>query len=398
MPSEPSSKDRHHRTDAPLKDLEDHRIGLPSPASGVQYLDLETPGPAEMVKVAEGLWWLRMPLPFSLDHINLYLLEDEDGWVIVDTGLNTSMVRDLWDTLLSGPMGDVPVTRVIVTHYHPDHLGLAGWLCERFDAPLWMSRADFLLARTLTLDIREAPPIEVLRFYEQAGYGADALNELKTGGWGRFAKAVSPLPLGYRRMRHGDRFTIGERTWIAIAGAGHAPEHICLYCPDDRILLSGDQVLPRITSNVSVFPTEPEGNPLADWLSSLAELHGLPEDTLVFPSHIKPFQGLHARLDAIIDDHIRKLESLAEGLQEPHTAVESFPYLFRKKIRQGELSIATGEALAHLHFLERLGVLGRHTTGEGPVHFQTVAPFNVADVREGLRGLAEHEMTEIADD
>lgn len=219
-----------------------------------------------------------------------------------------------------------------------------------------ITRAEFLLARVLTLDVADHPPAEAVEFYRRHGWPDDALAAFGAGGWGGFARGVHRLPINYRRLRDGQWLEIGGRRWKVVTGAGHSPEHACLYCADERLLISGDQVLPRITSNVSVYPTEPDADPLADWLDSIEKLRALHPETRVFPAHNEPFEGLCIRLDQLADDHRRKLDALETACRERAlSAWDSFSTLFRRPIGQGERQMATGEALAHLHWLERRG-------------------------------------------
>ena len=328
------------------------------------------PPPGTLFEVAPGVHWLRMPLPMAgLDHINLWLLEDGDGWVIVDTGLNTEITRAHWQALFDGPMAGRPVRRVIVTHYHPDHLGLAGWLCARWGVPLEIARTEYLMARMLMLDVRDAPPPEAIAFSVRAGWPDDAVDALRARPWGMFGHLISPLPAGYKRLRHGDVLRIGGRDWRIVTGRGHAPEHSCLIA--DGLMISGDQVLPRITSNVSVYPTEPYADPLGDWLDSIEELRALDPDLLVLPAHNWPFTGLHTRLDQLRDDHLGKLDKLRAFCSEPRTAFDTFATLFRRPIGPESHGIATGEAVAHLHWLEARGQL-RRLSDSGVDRFVTV--------------------------
>ena len=317
------------------------------------------PAPATLFEVADGVHWLRMPLPFGLDHINLWVLDAGDGWAIVDTGVNMGVTKKYWEALFAGPLAGKPVTRVIVTHYHPDHLGLAGWLCKRWNVPLEIARTEYLLAQMLTLDVRDAPPPEAVDFSIRAGWSDIAVAEMRQKPWGHFSKIVSPLPSGFKRIRDGDVLTIGKRQWRIVTGRGHAPEHSCLV--SDDLMISGDQVLPRITSNVSVYPSEPFADPLGDWLESIETLRAIDPDILVLPAHNEPFTGLHIRLDQLKEDHEDKLAKLLLFCAEPRTAVDSFATLFRKPIGDSDYGIATGEAVAHLHWLEERGKIRRVT-------------------------------------
>lgn len=313
------------------------------------------PPTGEPIEVAEGVYWVRFAMPMSLDHINLWLLEDEEGWTIVDTCLDLPSSRETWEQLFSGFMQNKPIQRVICTHLHPDHVGLAGWLTGRFDCNLWMSREEFLMCRAMTSDTgREAPDV-ALRFYRAAGYDDEALDQYRKK-FGDFGRAISPLPDNLIRLKDRETITIGGRYWQIIVGSGHSPEHVCLYCPALKLLISGDQVLPRITPNVSVFPTEPEGDPLKEWLLSNARIREmLPDDLLVLPAHEAPFYGLHVRLSQVMEEHNHDLAKLFDHLSEPRRAVDCFPALFKREIRGSSLGLATGETLAHLNCL-----LGQH--------------------------------------
>lgn len=310
------------------------------------------PEPGKVIALADGVGWTRSPVPWSLDHINLWLLDEDDGYAIVDTGLDLPPARDAWEVLFAGPLAGRTATRVLVTHFHPDHIGLAGWLTERCDVRLWMSRGEWLFARMLTADRRDGPPAEAVAFWRAAGWGEDRIAAESAKGWGRFASAVSPIPVGYIRLRDGDILSIGRRRWRVVVGCGHSPEHACLVDETGGLMIAGDQVLPRITSNVSLTLSEPEGDPLGDWLDSIARLRELPDDLLVLPSHGEPFTGLHARLDALAAGHRGRLDALHDALVEPRRAVDCFRILFGRKIDDRSYGAATGEALAHLRRLE----------------------------------------------
>jgi glyoxylase-like metal-dependent hydrolase (beta-lactamase superfamily II) len=305
----------------------------------------------EATEIVPGVKWLRLPLPFLLGHINVWLLRDGDGWAIVDTGINTQTTRNVWTDVFTKSLGNVPVTRVLVTHLHPDHAGCAGWLCHRFAVDLFMTRDEYLLCRILVSDTGLPAPEEGRRFYRAAGFDPQQLGRY-VDLFGAFGTVVSPLPQSYHRLHDGYRFDLGGRHWEVITGQGHSPEHACLYCPDLNLIISGDQILPTISSNVSVFPTEPMANPLAHWFESLRRLRSLlPEDVLVLPSHGKPFRGVRSRLDELIGEHQAGLEKLLKVCREPKRAVDVFSALFKSEINHGNLIMATGEAIAHLHYL-----------------------------------------------
>ncbi|MEO0411638.1 MAG: MBL fold metallo-hydrolase [Pseudomonadota bacterium] len=333
------------------------------------------PAGGDVMEVAKGVYWLRMPLPMSLDHINLWILEDGDGVVLVDTGLNTQETKGLWDQLFDGHIAGRSVTKIIVTHYHPDHIGLAGWLHKKTGAPIHITRTEFFMTRVLCLDVRAAPPAEVIAFFEAAGWDENLLDGQRKNGFGSFAKMVSELPISYHRIQGGDSLHIGGRDWEIWIGKGHAPEHACLYQRDLDVLISGDQVLPRISSNVSVYATEPEADPMSDWLQSLHKFKALPESCLVLPSHNEPFYGLHHRLDALINGHCAKLERLARKLETPKTALETLDTLFGRRFDNPMLlSMATGESIAHLRFLETAGLVERDMRGGVAYYCRTSQP------------------------
>lgn len=341
----------------------------------------EMPDFGETIEIAEGIHWLRLPLPFSLQAINLYLFDDGDGWTILDSGLGTSMVRGHWDNVFDKLIGGRPVNRIIVTHMHPDHSGLAGWLVERTGAPLYMTRTEFLMARLLREEQGDKVPEEAIAFYQRAGFAPEALEAFRAHGYGHFAQVVWPLPVGYQRLMHDDMIEFGGRNWRVITGAGHSPEHASLFTEDGNILISGDQLLPRITSNISVYPMEPYGDPLGDWFASLYALEHLPEDTLVLPSHNEPFKKLQQRTEDIRAAHIRRLVSLTTHCVEPKTAVEGFPVLFKRKLTGMDYLMATGEAIAHMHYLEKRGNVER-LSEDGLDRFRTITDFDPASVAE----------------
>ncbi|HUW79843.1 MAG TPA: MBL fold metallo-hydrolase, partial [Acidocella sp.] len=322
--------------------------------------------------IVPGAYWVRMRLPMQLNHINLWLLEDGDGWTVVDTGVRDEPTAAAWEALFTGPMAGRPVKRVIVTHLHPDHVGMAGWLVRRFDIMLWMSRTDYLMCRNLVADTGQEAPKEGVRFYRAAGF-SDEMIELYRTRFGGFGKAIYNLPNSYRRIADGGEIVIGGRTWQVVVGRGHAPEHVCLWCKELGLFISGDQILPRISSNISLFPTEPEADPLRDWLESCAMLRDLlPEDVLVLPSHNEPFRGARLRLQELIDDHETNMEKLVALCAEPKRAVDCFPALFRARITGGNYGMATGESLAHLNCLLFRGRITKHGDANGVDWYQAV--------------------------
>ncbi len=329
----------------------------------------EVPVPGEVLEVDDGVLWLRMPLPFALDHINLWLLRDDDGWTVVDTGYALDEVRDHWRTVLADVVGDAPVHRVLVTHFHPDHVGLAAWLCEERGAPLWMTAGEFFMANWVFHDGGIGDFARQDRFFRDHGLPEERLAPLTRRG-NPYRRGVPSLPGHYRRLRDGDVLRIGARDWRVIVAHGHAPEHASLHCAADRLLISGDQVLPKITTNIGVWHTEPEGDPLGCYLDSLGQFEALDPATRVLPSHGRVFDGLHARLDALRDHHEARLgEVLAACAADPVTAADLLPVLFRRELDLHQLRFAMGEAIAHLNHLWHQGRVVRTRGGDGVYRF-----------------------------
>lgn len=305
--------------------------------------------------VAPGIRWVRVGVPGPLGHVNCWLLDDEGGVAIVDTGLDIADTREAWAAVLAGDLAGVRVTAVVGTHFHPDHIGLAGRFCADHAAPLHMTRAEWLYARMLVADARDAVPDEMQAFWRMAGWDEGQVAHALKGGWRRFGRIVAPLPLGFHRMVEGQVLRIGRRSWRVLVGSGHSPEHACLLDEANGVLIAGDQLLPRISSNISLTVSEPDADPLGEWLASLDRLAGLPADLLVLPGHGEPFTGLRPRARAIADEHRERLDALAASLAEPRRAVDAFAVLFRRPVGPDMLGLATGEALAHLRRLEREG-------------------------------------------
>ena len=329
--------------------------GLTYPFGGAE------PEAGDVFEVAPGIDWVRLKIPGPLKHVNCWLLADTDGEALVDTGMNTAEARDAWKAIFNGPKANTRITKMIGTHFHPDHIGLAGWMCDHHAAPLIMTRAEWLTARMLAADARDSVPHEMLAFWRGAGWDAAQIDHATAKGWAGFRKIITPLPLSYTRVEDGDTLTIGTRDWRIVTGSGHCPEHACLYDEAGGILIAGDQVLPRISPNVSLGVTEPNADPLGEWFASIAKLKTLPADLLVLPGHGDPFTGLHTRLDAMDREHRERLDELAVFLAEPRRTVDCFGRLFRRAIGPELLGMATGEALAHLRRLEVEGRATRDT-------------------------------------
>jgi glyoxylase-like metal-dependent hydrolase (beta-lactamase superfamily II) len=329
----------------------------------VRYPFADTlPAAGESMAVAPGVWWIRMPLPFALDHINLWLLEDGDAWTVVDTGLGTGATWTLWERLLAGPMAGRPVGRIIVTHYHPDHVGSAAWLAQRTGAEVWMTAAEFLSAHAARDDAAGFDRPTGIAFFGLNGLDVSAIPEkMRTGN--QYRRGVPDLPRHYRRLLHGDTLAIGGHDWRVICVHGHAPEHAALHCPSLGVLISGDQILPRITTNVGVWGNQPEANPLRLYLDSFARFADIPGSVRVLPSHDRVFEGLHPRIIQLGAHHAERLETLREACAAPITAFEALPVLFRRKLDEHQIGFAMGEAIAHLHYLLAEGQVRRLEEG-----------------------------------
>jgi glyoxylase-like metal-dependent hydrolase (beta-lactamase superfamily II) len=326
------------------------------------------PDPGTTRAIAPGVEWVRMPLPFALDHINLWVLEDGNGWTIVDTGYATEVTTALWERIFVERLGGRPVTRVIVTHHHPDHIGLADWLCERWRVPLWTTEKEWLFARMLTGNSDDAADLRCA-FARRAGLDA-AASEIFGEHHRGYRRGVPSVPASFRRLADGSVVEIGGRAWRVIVGEGHSPELACLYCSETGVLISGDQVLPKISPNVSVHAYEPDGDPLARFLRSLDKFRAaVPLETLVLPSHNLPFFGLHARIDALAAHHQARCGEVVTACVRPRNAKELLPVLFQRPLDRHQTAFALGEALAHLHYLEARGELSRVSGEDGVARF-----------------------------
>ena len=336
------------------------------------------PEGARTLEVAPGVKWLRMALPFALNHINLWLLRDEQdgpqgrikGWSVVDCCIDRAESRAQWEQVFEKELEGLPILRVIVTHMHPDHIGLAHWLCERWNAPMWISATDFNAARIASQSTTGFGGEAAARFFASHGLtDPDALAKVRART-GYYPSMVPRVPERYHRMMDGQAIAIGSRTWRCISGYGHAPEHMALHCDELKVLISGDMMLPRISTNVSVSDLEPEADPLALYLASIEAMRALPPDTLVLPSHGRPFVGLHTRIAQLLAHHDDRLEAaLAACRLKPHSAAELLPVLFHRVLDLHQTTFAMGEAIAHLHLLQARGQVRPETGLDGVCRF-----------------------------
>lgn len=324
------------------------------------------------IEIAPGVLWLRMPLPLALNHINLYLIEDHDGWFVLDTGMRGDDVRGYWQQIFDNELKGLPVKGVIATHMHPDHVGQAGWICDSFNVPLHMTRGEFYAARVMT-SIPEGLSWTTEAFMRRNGLPERRIEVARTSKF-RMSQMVEPLPMAYKRLREGDVLTIAGRHWRILIGEGHSPEHACLYCAELNVLLSGDQVIAKITPNVSVMPMEPEANPLADWLRTLKQFYDLPEDALVLPAHNLPFYGLHKRVADLIQHHEDHMVALELACETPQPLPALLPVIFKRELDDNQISMAQGECVAHLHLLMERGLLHRELAADGMYYYTTIDP------------------------
>jgi len=349
--------------------------------SQLSYAFGETiPVPGEALQIVPGLRWARMPLPFALDHVNLWLLQDNveqdgamrTGWSLIDTGAGTDDTRAAWEQLLADGLDGQALVRLIATHCHPDHVGLAGWLCERFGAPFWTTTGEFGFMRMMAAALPGVDGPSAIPHFERHGLRDAAMLDQMGSRRNYYPSLVPTVPLAYTRLQDDQNVTIGGQLWRVITGFGHSPEHASLYCAKLNILVSGDMVLPRISTNVSVFAVEPDGNPLQLYLDSLGKFADLPEDVLVLPSHGKPFRGLHTRIRQLREHHVERLAEVIAACAVPQSAADIVPIMFRRPLDAHQLSFALGEALAHLHKLWYDGRLTRVAGADGVLLFTQI--------------------------
>ncbi len=335
----------------------------------IPELHLTALGP--MVAMSTGLNGMRLPLPFALDHVNIWLLRDGDGWTLIDTGIDDEPTRTYWTERLEQSLDGRPLRRLIATHFHPDHMGLAGWLCGRTGASFWTTRTEWLTARALIHDNSDDFVESGRRFDHAAGLDPELIDKRAKRGNLYRTRAGAP-PASYRRVCADDDLLIDGETWRVLIGSGHAPEMMCLYNAERGILIAADQVLQKISPNISVWPGEPDADPLNDYIQTLGRFRALPEATLVLPSHGQPFQGLHARIDQLIDHHEDRLDRAVDAAGRGASAVEIMPALFERELDAHQLGFALGEALAHLNHLVAKDVLIRETDADGVHRYSLV--------------------------
>ena len=335
------------------------------------------PEPGTTQEIAPGVRWLSMPMPGSLSHINLYLLEDSSGWYVVDTGLSNVETAERWRKIFANELGGKPIIGVICTHMHPDHIGQSDMITAEYRCPLYMTRSEYYQARAFSNSAGSHHQSWIgAEFYMRAGMPADYLEQLQKVWSERSSEGMSmpSMPSGYERLEDGQVLTIGGRDWQVVVGSGHSPEHACLYCAALKIMISGDQILPIITSNVSVHPTEPNANPLKAWMDSHDRFLSTPPDTLVLPAHNLPFYGVRERLRGLISHHDDRMLAIEEACVEPQIAKDLLPVLFARELDPRQMMMALGEAIAHLHLLMHRNRIQRVLDDDGCYRFLSIDP------------------------
>ncbi len=338
------------------------------PFEPITYPFEQQPAPGEARELAPGIFWVRMPLPFELNHINLWLIEEDDGWTLVDTGLNLDDIKRHWESVLAAHCRTKPVSRIVVTHCHPDHLGLARWLGEKTGAGTWITQGEMLNACAWFHQLPNYDVDGMVGFFRR--HGLDETRAAMFFDRGpTYRGRVDGLPTEYRRLMEGDLLRIGGNDWRVIVGYGHSPEHASLHCDALNVLISGDMLLPRISTNVSAMSSNPDGDPLGWFLDSVERFTELPEDTLVLPSHGKPFRGIQARAAQLAAHHEERFAALLAALDAPKSACELIPTLFSRALDAHQTMFAMGEAIAHLNYLEHAGRVRRLPGPDGVFRF-----------------------------
>jgi glyoxylase-like metal-dependent hydrolase (beta-lactamase superfamily II) len=335
-------------------------------AASLVFPHISPPAPAAVIEVAPGILWTRLALPFLLDHVNIYFIDDGGGWALVDTGLGDKATQAAWQPLLDGLLRERPLTRIIATHFHPDHVGAAGFLLRHFNVPLYMSATEYLQSLNIHLDPGALEAEHYRRFYLDHGLDAATTERVVTSGHA-YLKLTSGLPPTYHRVVAGDVLRIGGREFDVLTGGGHSPEEVMLVCRSDKLFLAADQVLPNISPNVSVVAVDPEGDPLGYYLRSLNALRqDLADDVLVLPGHNLPFYGLHPRVAELIGHHQARCDRIVQACRAaPKSAAELIPFVYARTLDPHQMGFAFSEVLAHVNYMLRQGTLKPAASADG---------------------------------
>jgi len=342
------------------------------PALEYPYKRGWAPEPGQPFELADGVFWLHVPMPIDLDHINLWILRDGDGWILVDSGYDAPQCREVWETVFDGFLQPQDVKKIIITHLHPDHTGLASWLAHRCGCAIHISQGELDVYQRIFVEKNPDKLSLVKRYLVEVGFDESRFESIMMF----FSAEEKPAEMRIQRsmcevLADNDEVIINNRVWRVVVGNGHSPEHACLYCAELELMISGDQALPRISSNVSVYPENIDSNPLKDWLNSCAKLQKLiPDNTLILPSHQEPFFGLHARMEQLMFDHHAQLNQLRSALQTPSTTVEMYPVLFPRELNHVQIVFATGETLAHINYLLDTGEIVKSHRDDGALIYQ----------------------------
>ena len=329
------------------------------------YLFEGLPGSGETWEVASGIWWIRMPLPFKLDHVNLWILADGDGWTVVDVGVSNKQTKLLWPQIeKKHGCASLPIKRLICTHYHPDHMGLAGWFCDRHEISLMTTLEEWMTARLYCLETKESKSAQMLPFFKRAGFSEDQIKWVMQG-LPKYKSYADMPPHNFKSIIGGDVLRINGELWKVITTEGHSVKQVCLYCSDRNVLISADQVLPRITPNVSIQVQEPDANPLKGFLDSLDHFSTFPADTLVLPSHGSPFYGLLERVDMMFEHHKKRLDLVLRACSRQVSGVDILEKMFTRQLDNHQVFFALGEALAHVQLLMHKGIIKRTIDANG---------------------------------
>ncbi len=360
----------------------------------LEFKFLDVPEFGQALEVYEGVFWARIPMPWVLDHINIYIFRETNGWTVIDTGPKTKKSIEVWEALDKNLLKGEPVVRVLATHMHPDHIGMAGWICEKYGSEFLITKSELNQARLLWATSDGKTPEYEVDFLLRGGLSKDKVEiSAEEDGW-KFSDVVCEIPMPYTRLMDQMIITLGEKRWRVIEGRGHSPEHACLECMDAPLFIAGDQVLGRITANVSVNASEPNGNPLAHWFVSLNRMHAVVGDPLVLPSHDGLYTGLHCRLNELIDGHLRKCERLLDHCVEPKNVVETFPSLYRRKIKGLDFHLGLGEAVSHLRLMESVGAIKRDSSADVDL-YQTIEKIDDAEIIKRVNALDYVQMAHL---